>query len=102
MSLFEGELDLDGKKSDEIQHIHVSLEDMGYKGTWEDFCSPSKMDLDFPDNQTHEIRACREIICELKAKDRITETKIHLFVTYKFLNLVNIPIADFPSPIYCG
>lgn len=71
------------------QRPPVELHDIGYLGTWEQFCDKRLINKDFEYYPQHELRLLRLMICDRKEKNEINRRKMGPFVAYKYCELVS-------------
>ena len=68
----------------------ISLQDIGFDGTWEKFCDAERIDKDFSFYREHELRALRDLLCDMWTEDRITLETMSPFLVYKYCEMVGI------------
>lgn len=66
----------------------VALQDIGYDGTWEQFCNREQIDKDFAFYLEHELRTLRYLICDMIAENEISKKSMSPFIAYKYCEMV--------------
>lgn len=70
----------------------INLEDIGYDGTWDEFCNMKAIEGDFAFYPHHELRTLRLSICERRKQNEIncTRSSLMLFAVYKYCATVSV------------
>lgn len=76
--------------SSTTERLPVELCDIGYDGTWEQFCNPEEIEKDFCHHPKHELRKVRIIICQLKKENKINRAALPALAVYKYCLVVSL------------
>ena len=67
----------------------MDLTDVGFNGTWDEFCNYDKQVEEFSGFPDHDAMRIRRLLCQMKDNDKINRQSLSVFGAYKYCESVS-------------